>query len=179
MAKWLIILFSFQSVFVFSQNVSDIEIINKFLVDFNASDSIVYTDKISEDVINYLLNFYLSKEVIGKDKDTIKLTRKELVDLVSELKVRETQVWNDSLLIKSKRVPVSSLDTISAAYKTSKLYFIYSFMKPIYIRRNNVCLFYISKHCGTECFAEEMVFLEFVNEKWKRKAIVFKYSTLK
>jgi hypothetical protein len=99
------------------------------------------------------------------------LTAKELQYIKEELRKRKDEVSPENLLNQSRRI---SIDTLYSFLKHQKIQtYVYTFMRPIFIREGKWCLFYVSRICEFECIYEEAVFLHLEKGSWTRRVKIF------
>lgn len=174
----------------------DNAILNNIFKQVTINEFIVYVDTVNNTdfAAHYRLKDIINKGVITdrKQEKTIILTKKEKKYLL--LQLCEPTVWADSLFPNSKRIQSNEMwtylsqennkrrEAINQAYlekdtlKIKKLRydytFVFSLLRPIYIRNNTVCLTSYSAMCGVDCGRTEISFYKKENNEWTKWIII-------
>jgi len=142
--------------------------------DFCKGDSLFYTSSLDKFTVSEIRR-HLSRDTIwiwsgsfsGKlqKDDSIILTSDEKSFITDQLKNPEGKLWNENLLEKSKLTELASHNFRDPVLPSEEKY-IYSFSKPIFIRNNSLCFFYL--HYSFTHYVGEGTLMLFkkVNRKW-------------
>lgn len=167
---------------------------------FVTTPKVVYTDAISPfqfEQVKGALNESLSQDTIyikelrsykGKPKvvltGVLVLTKEEKQSIRQKINNLKDTRWGKNLLTNSVLIPRQTLDYILKDSNRSKAYFkdrysprVYSFSKPIFIRNNSLCFFYVESSWGQDSAGGE--FMIFRKEKgfWKRWTTIYVWTT--
>ena len=179
----LSIFFMTLSVSIYSQENSSVK---KFLNDYfeNFDKRILYSDNVENNYIDQLVKaisnnpiklykIYTS-ENDSPTNDKLFLTDQEKGYITKELNSQRGILWTDNLLKDSKVIARDTITTIFFKSVKGWNYFnksygeiYYSFTKPIMIRDNSLCFFYIAFYKEISFAGGEFSVYKIVNGKWK------------
>ncbi|MBL0049285.1 MAG: hypothetical protein IPP32_14460 [Bacteroidetes bacterium] len=161
-------------------------------------DQIVYTNKFTpESYFADMLKGRIEKGIITENsKDpkskSITLTSEEQKYLLGQLKQQIT--WADNLFLNSKLIDADSVWTYSSQMSTNHISavnqaillkdtlriielkkhnpFVFTFLRPIYLRDKSICLITFIALCGNSCGRSEMSFYKREKNDWKKWIVV-------
>ena len=178
---FIITFFTFLSLSNFAQDSSTIaynKLTKLFLTDIYknhfAEGKIVVAKKLDPFTIKQILDVIneptLNRSIVFKGSRNknvlIRLSLQEKMFIRYQLHVQDCS-W---LTNNYKNVDIST-DTILR----NNLSTLYYYSRPIFIRNNNLCLFYSGSHCGSLCGGGLLALYKKINGKWKMYWTIFSY----
>lgn len=159
-------------------------------------DSIVYTDKIEDWIINFIkkeLDNYIDNGANKHNYDQLlKIGEYEKDSLNKQIEELRNFKWRDSLIHNAKAISIDSirvfirnydrslpqekeeLNTVTTICRRGPILF--SFSKPMYIRNETICLIYIRKLSRIYEGNEELSFYKKDEEKWVKWITLYSSS---
>lgn len=130
------------------EDSATLSFLNDVIFKKNDTSTIHYTDKVDAGMYDFMLKRSKFKRIVtdigNATNDTLTLTSKEIKFLKRQLVKAKGKIWSLHLFTNSKRIPVDSTESFLKKNQSEKLYF---FSNPIFIRNNNVSLFYLVRLC--------------------------------
>ena len=129
------------------QDVNENDVI-KVIRDILSKDTseIIYTHFLNPGVVDYNKEVFIKsgRKIYSKNSDTIFLTKSEQRYIIAQFTSIKYHVWKDKIIEKSKRIYE---DSIRSYLRNNFSINVYEFSKPIFIRKNTICLVYIMRLC--------------------------------
>ncbi|MBK7357636.1 MAG: hypothetical protein IPI45_14180 [Saprospiraceae bacterium] len=159
-------------------------------------DSIVYTDKIEDWIINFIkkeLDNYIDNGANKHNYDQLlKIGEYEKDSLNKQIEELRNFKWRDSLIHNAKAISIDSIRVFIRNYDRSlpqekeepntvtticrRGPILFSFSKPMYIRNETICLIYIRKLSRIYEGNEELSFYKKDEEKWVKWITLYSSS---
>ncbi|WP_316812890.1 hypothetical protein [Pedobacter heparinus] len=163
-----------------AQERQELEFIRSY---FKEKEPIVYTDKI--DVAEYVYNLFVDickKDTLRtyKHEARLVLAKHEKDFILAEASKIKEKSFDGNLLKKSTLIPRSKLSEIfkgkiNGWQKFTKEYNggFYSFSKPIFIRNETLCIFYVDYACGNLCGNTEIAVYKKIKDTWTEWFVLY------
>lgn len=126
----------------------------------------------------------------NKNKETIRLSKKEYRFLLKQIDLNKEYIWNNNLIdnsvilnqdsmftllnvkqkerIEQSNNAIINKDTITYNKLKNKYFWVNGYSKPIYLRENSICLLYHFERCGRDCGYDEIWILKKENGNWNK-----------
>jgi len=163
-----------------------------FLRDFlGRSSKIVYMNKVEESEIRHMQEAVTPdtlRDVWGvygfNPNDRLVLTQQERSYIQNEIKLQSDVTWTSQLFENGKVLTQATLDSLYRGSADSWTYFkehygssLYRFSKPIFIRKNSLCLFYYSYICGNRCGAGKLRIFRKAGATWVPWLVAYQWES--
>lgn len=173
-----------------------VSIIEQWIRTIQPTGSIVYANRLDKGSIGQIKDKISNRrKITGITKETksvsIKLTKQEQRYILNQIETLYTFTWKDGLFENSQYLDSDSVmnhlqkkrkafaEKYKAASDNAKTELIkelnrnvFYFSKPIFIRKNTICLLYNMYLCGYDCGQTELCFYKLVDGSWEKHIIV-------
>lgn len=115
--------------------------------------------------------------------DTLVLSAEELKYAKRTIKEMDEKIWDRKLFGRWEELDADELLKMTRSRWGWEKYYkkystgYYSFSKPIFLRDNSICIFYIGYSCGEFCHEADLSVYKTENGKWKKWIVLHSSSS--